>query len=132
MERNIREIVTKDKLIEFIRFGIVGCIAIAIQYTIYLLLMDSIGETLANTVGYIISFCCNFMLTTYFTFHVKPNKRKAGGFAFSHLINWAVQTGLLNFFLWIGLSSTLAPWPMYAISAPINFLFVRFFVKVHG
>jgi putative flippase GtrA len=90
------------------------------------------NETIANTIGYIISFCCNFLLTTYFTFKVKPNKKRAGGFAFSHLMNWGIQTLLLNFFLWVGMDKTWAPWPMFAISAPINFLFVRFFMKVKG
>ena len=90
------------------------------------------NETIANTIGYIISFCCNFLLTTYFTFKVKPNKKRAGGFAFSHLMNWGIQTLLLNFFLWVGVDKVWAPWPMYAISAPINFLFVRFFVKTKG
>ena len=90
--------IEKEKLIEFIRFGIVGCIAIAIQYAVYLLLIDYMNETIANTIGYIVSFCCNFLLTTYFTFKVKPNKKRAGGFAFSHLINWGIQTLLLNLF----------------------------------
>ena len=116
--------INKEKVIEFFRFGIVGCIAIAIQYAIYLLLIDYMNETLANTIG--------FMLTTYFTFKVKPNKKRAGGFAFSHLMNWGIQTLLLNLFIWVGMDKIWAPWPMYAISAPINFLFVRFFVKTKG
>ena len=49
--------IEKEKLIEFFRFGIVGCIAIAIQYAVYLLLIDYMNETIANTIGYIVSFC---------------------------------------------------------------------------
>lgn len=124
--------IEREKVIEFLRFGIVGCIAIAIQYVIYLQLIDYMNESIANTIAYLISFCCNFLMTTYFTFQVKPNKKKASGFALSHLINWGIQTALLNFFIWIGIDKVWAPWPMYAISAPINFIFVRFFVKTKG
>ena len=69
--------IEKEKAIEFFRFGVVGCMAIAIQYAVYLLLVDYMNETIANTIGYVISFCCNFLLTTYFTFKVKPNKKRA-------------------------------------------------------
>ena len=71
--------IEKERLIEFYRFGIVGCLSVAIQYIVYLLLIDYMNETIANTIGYIVSFCCNFLLTTYFTFKVKPNKKRAEG-----------------------------------------------------
>ena len=114
---------------EVVRFGFVGVVATAIQYGIYLLLKDCMAEVVANTIGYLISFACNFIMTTYFTFNVKPDKKKACGFAFSHLVNWALQTGFLNFFLWLGVPNTWAPIPMFAICVPVNFLLVRYFVK---
>ena len=52
---------------EIIRFGIVGVIATGIQYGIYYLLLGHLNETAANTVGYLVSFVCNFIMTTYFT-----------------------------------------------------------------
>ena len=48
--------IEKEKLIEFYRFGIVGCLSVAIQYIVYLLLIDYMNETIANTIGYIVSF----------------------------------------------------------------------------
>ena len=48
--------IEKEKLIEFYRFGIVGSLAIAIQYLVYLLLINYMNETIANTIGYIVSF----------------------------------------------------------------------------
>lgn len=117
---------------ELIRFAITGTIATVLQYLIYYMLMTVAGASIAWTIGYAISFVFNFMMTTYFTFKVKPNKKKAGGFAVSHIINWLMQLGTLNFFIWAGVSKALAPIPMYMICMPMNFLLVRFFVKKHG
>ena len=40
-----------------------------------------------------------------------------------------LHIGLLNTFLWLGLSKTLAPIPVFAIAIPVNFLLVRFVFK---
>lgn len=37
--------------------------------------------------------------------------------------------GLLNFFVWMGLSAEMAPVGVYAVSIPVNFLLVRFVFK---
>lgn len=55
---------------EIIRFGIVGTVATGIHYGIYLLLNHIILVWLAYTIGYIISFICNFYLTSVFTFNL--------------------------------------------------------------
>ena len=120
----------KERMNEVARFGVVGVVATAIQYGIYWWLVDYMNETLANTIGYLVSFCCNFLLTTYFTFRVSPSKKRAEGFALSHLVNWAMQSGVLNAALWLGVPSKWAPIPMFAVCVPINFLLVRYFVKL--
>lgn len=117
------------KLREMIRFGIVGVVATMIQYAVYYILLPYMDERVALTVGYIVSFCCNYIMTTRFTFQVKANIKNAGGFAFSHIINWALQVGSLSLFLWLGVPKEWAPIPMYMVCVPVNFLLVRFFVK---
>lgn len=129
MEETDRRIKRKQDLGEIIRFAIVGMTATAIQYGVYFLLLTYLNETLANTVGYLVSFVCNFIMTTYFTFQVKPDKKKAGGFALSHLVNWTLQSVFLNIFLWLGVPKEWAPLPMFAVCVPINFLLVRYFFK---
>lgn len=116
---------------EIIRFGIVGLTATAIQYGIYYFCLPFANGTIANTFGYIISFIYNYILTTLFTFRVKPDKKKAGGFVLSHIINWLLQTVFLNIFLALGIAKNIAPLPMFAVCVPINFLLVRHFVKDH-
>lgn len=118
-----------DRIAEMVRFAIVGGIATAIQYGVYYLLMDVCGISAALTIGYVVSLVCNFFLTTFFTFGVRPTVRKAGGFAFAHLVNWLLQMVCIHFFVWVGVPKALAPIPMFMVCIPVNFLLVRYFVK---
>jgi putative flippase GtrA len=110
---------------EFIRFAIVGVIATAIHYGLYYLLNRWINVNVAYTIGYVVSLCCNFFLTAYFTFRSEANAKRGAGFLFSHGVNYLIHMGLLNLFLWIGLPENIAPVPVFAIAIPVNFLLVR-------
>ena len=114
---------------EFIRFVMVGVLATALHYGIYFLLQRFINVNIAYTLGYALSFIANFYLTAYFTFGKKPSWSKAFGFGGAHLFNYLLHIGLLNTLLWLGLSKTLAPIPVFAIAIPVNFLLVRFVFK---
>ena len=122
----------KNNLGEVIRFGIVGVLATAIQYLVYLLLWRSTSPGIANTIGYVVSFIFNYFATTYFTFRVKANVSKGVGFAFSHLVNYTLQMVLLQFFIWLGVHRDYAPIPMFCVCVPVNFLLVRYFVKIRN
>lgn len=117
------------QLPEFIRFVMVGILATALHYGLYFILQGFINVNVAYTLGYAISFIANFYLTTYFTFGRKPSWRKAFGFGGAHLANYLLHMGLLNLFLWLGVSKPYAPIPVFAIAIPINFLLVRFVFK---
>jgi putative flippase GtrA len=110
---------------EFIRFVVVGIIATAIHYGIYYLLQKVINVNIAYTIGYLLSFCCNFFLTAHFTFRSSATVKHGIGFALSHLINYGLHILLLNVFLWVGLSKQVAPIPVFCIVIPINFVLVR-------
>ena len=114
---------------EFIRFVMVGVLATALHYGIYFLLQRFINVNIAYTLGYALSFIANFYLTAYFTFGKKPSWSKAFGFGGAHLFNYLLHIGLLNTVIWLGLSKTLAPIPVFAIAIPVNFLLVRFVFK---
>lgn len=115
--------------LEFIRFGIVGVIATIIHYVIYYLLCKIINVNIAYTLGYLISFCCNFWLSARFTFRTKATTKRGIGFALSHLINYGMQILVLNIALKIGVPQIWAPIPVYMICIPINFLLVKFVFK---
>lgn len=123
----------RETTFQLLRFAIVGVIATAIHYGIYLLLLNVFSEntienweTIAYSIGYVISFICNFILTCIFTFRKKASAQRGVGFGLAHLVNYGLHVGLLNLFLWLGISNKLAPIPVFCIAVPVNFLLVRF------
>jgi len=119
----------RQKLGEVVRFGIVGVLATLLQYAIYTVLLLWCSPSLSMTVGYILSFIFNFIASTRFTFKVETNARHGAGFALSHVVNYLLQMATLNFFLWIGVSKTLAPIPMFCVCVPVNSVLVRLVLK---
>ena len=126
---NFQEILQKQSVRQFIRFGFVGVVATLLHYGIYWVLMHYINASVAYTIGYVLSFICNFFLTTYFTFQKTATVKRGLGFGASHLVNYSLHIILLNLFLWLGLSKALAPIPVFLIVIPINFLILRFVFK---
>lgn len=124
-----------QKFKEFVRWGCVGVIATGIHYGIYYLLKEFVTPqyefwlNIDYTIGYIISFIGNFFLSAYFTFHEKPSLKKGFGFGIAHGINYGLHIIFLNLFLWLGVSSTIAPIFVFVIVIPINFLMVRYVFK---
>lgn len=119
----------RKRLAEIIRFGIVGVVATALHYSIYLTLNRWIAPAWAYTVGYGLSFCANFLLSNYFTFRTRPTARKGVGFVLSHAANYLLQMGLLALFLHWRVHPDLTPLIVFAIVIPVNFLLVRFALK---
>ena len=116
---------------EAIRFCIVGVLATIVHYGIYLLLKGFINVSVAYTIGYVISFIGNFILTNVYTFKTQATTKKGIGFVICHVINYLLHIGLLNVFIWMGVPSSLAPIPVYCIVVPVNFLLVRKVVKTN-
>lgn len=119
----------REALGEVIRFAVVGILAVFIQATAYLLLVEWLNPTVANTIAYLVSFCFNYVASTRFTFRVKSTTRRGAGFVLSHMVNYLLQTGLLNLFLLLGMSKRWAMIPMFVVSVPVNFVLVRYFLK---
>lgn len=110
-----------------LRFCIVGGLATAIHYGVYLLLQMVMWAWLAYTIGYTVSFVINYVLTNYFTFRTRPSAKNGVGFVISHGINYGLHIGLLELFLWIGIPNEWAPIPVFMIVIPVNFFILRFF-----
>ena len=114
MRIKLGEIWSDTKVREFIRFGIVGIVAVGIHYGVYMLLLIAMGidwraaagtnwhTNVAYTIGYIISLGCNLWLTAYFTFKERITAKRTGGFVISHGINYILHIILLNLYLWMG------------------------------
>lgn len=106
-----------------LRFGMVGVFATALHYGIYYVLQRIIN--VAYTIGYVLSFLANFYLTARFTFRSAPSWRKLTGMGGAHVVNYLIHLALLNLFLWLGVREEWAPFPVFAIAVPVNFLLVR-------
>lgn len=119
-----------DFILQFFRFAIVGVIATIISYSIYIIL-EKLGlqYNFAYTLGYIISFCFNYLASTYFTFKTSVSAKKGTRFTFAHVFNYFLQMILLNLFIYFGISKSFAPIFVYCISIPVNFLVVRLALK---
>ncbi len=116
----------RETLNEILRFGIVGVAATLLHYGIYFALYNFINVKIAFTIGYLISFFFNYILSARFTFKKKTSVKNGFGFGAAHLFNYLLQMTLLYVFLWLGVSKPLAPLPVYCIAIPTNFLLVRF------
>lgn len=128
--------ITKERFWEIFRFGVVGTTAMLIHYGIYYVLLPYMNMNIAYSIGYILSFFCNYLMSSYFTFKVKPSLKKFIRFSCSHGINYFIYLGLFNFFYWIGVPKKIAPLPVYLIAVPISFILVRFAlnsrnIKIH-
>ena len=120
------EIINKKLFGQAIRFCIVGVMAVVIHYAIYLLLKQWMVHVVAFAIGYFISFIANFFMTAKFTFKKDATTKKGVGFLGAHIINFILQTSLLQLFLWLGVNENFAPIPVYCIAVPVNFMLVRF------
>lgn len=111
---------------EAARFIMVGVAATAVHYGVYFILLGMMNESVAYTIGYVVSFVLNYFLSARFTFKKKTSARNGAGFAAAHAFNYLLQVSLLNLFIWLGVSKELAPVPVYCVAVPTNFLIVRF------
>ena len=116
----------QTKFWQFFFFFFVGTICSAIHYGVYCLILLIANYNIAYTIGYLVGFLCNYVLTTFFTFKDKPSSKNAVGFSFSHVINYLLEIGLLNLFLWIGFGKFISPILVMIIVVPINFLILHF------
>lgn len=125
----------KEKIVEFVRFCIVGTVATVLHYGIYIAIINGFGIegelwiNVAYTIGYVLSWFGNLFLTARFTFREKVTMKRGFGFAASHGINYLLHMLFLNIFLAIGLSEEIAPLFVFAIVIPINFILVRMVFK---
>ena len=114
---------------QLLRFCVNGVLAVAIQYAVYWVLIKWINVNIAYTLSYIVSFCCNFVITSYWTFHSSPSWKRLIGFGSSHVVNFFVQLGFLNLYLWLGIPKEWAALLAMGSAVPVNFAMLHFVYK---
>lgn len=121
--------IKRQSILQLLRFLIVGFTAVIIQYAVYLLALNWFNHNVSFLIGYSVSFLFNYIFTIIFTFKTKINKKRTAGFTFSHIINFCLQNGLLNLFIYSGINKQWAMIPVLLICVPSNFLVIRYFMK---
>ena len=121
-----------------VRFVLVGALGTGLQYGIYYLLLDvfqrqwpevGILTSLAFTIGFVMEMICNYFLTSFYTFKVKPSWKNAGGFLFGRAINYVIQLLLLNLLIWLHMSEEWAGIAAIALAGVINYFVLLPFYK---
>lgn len=116
----------------FLRFAAVGGIATAVNYGTYVALVGNF-DGLYPALAYILAFCasivCNFVLSSYFTFRVKPSWGRAAKFLTAHLVNLFNELVLLELWLWAGVPKLYAPLCVFLVAFPVNYFMVRFALR---
>jgi putative flippase GtrA len=103
----------------FVRFAVVGGVATAVNYAVYVVLVrcfDDLWPALAYFCAFCVSIVCNFLLSSYFTFRVRPSARRAVRFLTAHLINLVNELVLLEIWLWAGVPKLYAPLCVFRLS----------------
>ena len=116
---------TKERFFQIFRFGIVGVIATVVHYGVYWIFLKWLNPTFAYSIGYAVSFVINFFLSSFFTFKIRPDIKKGYRFALSHGINYLLHICFLNVFLYLGIPKAFAPFPVFVLVVPINFILVH-------
>mgnify|MGYP003288350337 CR=1 FL=1 len=121
-----------------VRFVLVGAFGTGLQYGIYYLLLDlfqqrwpqvGILTSLAFTIGFVLEMICNYFLTSFYTFKVRPSWKNAGGFLFGRAINYVIQMLLLNALIWLHISEEFAGILAIALAGVINYFILLPFYK---
>lgn len=110
----------------FFRFLVVGSVAAIVHYGLYLLLLNLLDVNIAYSVGFIVAFICNWLMTSYYTFRQKLSYRGLIGMFVAQGVNYVIHIVLLSLWLWTGVPKWLAPVAVYAIAVPISFILMRF------
>ena len=83
-----------------VRFVLVGALGTGLQYGIYYLLLgifqakwaeDTWLTSVAFTVGFVIEMVYNYLMTSFYTFRVRPTLKNAGGFLLGRTANYFIQ-----------------------------------------
>ena len=126
LNRSAETTAAEKKRGQFVRFIITGTTATVVLYAIYYVLLLAMPINAAYSIGFAVSFVVNFLMTSIYTFRSRPNLGKGLGFAGQQAVNYVLQLGFLNIFVWLGVPKEVAPMPVFILILPINFLLLRF------
>ncbi len=127
----------REKLIQFIKFGIVGVINNAIYYAVYLILIKlNMHYVAANIIAFTVSVFNSYYWNNKYVFKTEEKRTWWKTFAKTY-ISYAGTGILLSnalLILWVevcGISELIAPLIDLVITVPINFLINKYWAYRH-
>ena len=121
-----------------VRFTLVGAFGTGVQYGFYYLLLEffqshwpnvDIRTSVAFTAGFLIEMICNYFLTSFYTFKMRPTWKNAGGFLLGRTVNYFIQLLFLNILIWLHLSEEISGILAIMLAGVINYFVLRPFYK---
>ena len=121
-----------------VRFVLVGALGTGLQYGIYYVLLgifqtkwaeDTWLTSVAFTVGFVIEMVYNYLMTSFYTFRVRPTLKNAGGFLFGRALNYVIQLIFLNVLICLHMSEEWAGIAAIALAGVINYFVLLPFYK---
>jgi putative flippase GtrA len=120
-----------------VRFMLVGALGTGLQYGVYYLLLEcfqrqwgdvALLTSVAFTTGFVVEMICNYFLTSYYTFRVKPSVKSIGGFLMGRALNYVIQLLFLHTMIWLHISEEWAGIIAIMLAGVINyFVLLPFF-----
>lgn len=131
MKKILNKILHNVRIMEFVRFCIVGILCTGIDALLYYITKPTLNYQLALIIAYITSLLINYILTTYWTFKVKPSTKNLIGILGVHLSNlFIIRMGLMWLFIQkCNLSENIAYVPTLMISVLSTFILIRLVIK---
>ena len=121
-----------------VRFVLVGAFGTGLQYGVYYFLLEvfqnhypdiPVLTSLAFTIGFVVEMVCNYFLTSFYTFRVRPSLKNVGGFLFGRTLNYFIQILLLNVLIWLHMSEEWSGLVAIALAGVINYFVLLPFYK---
>jgi putative flippase GtrA len=85
--------------------------------------------SVAFTAGFLIEMICNYFLTSFYTFKMRPTWKNAGGFLLGRTVNYFIQLLFLNVLIWLHLSEEMSGILAIMLAGVINYFVLRPFYK---
>ena len=126
----MKKLIYNKKLIQFIKFGIVGCSNTIISLAIYYVLVYfNVNYIIANGIGFIVSVLNAYFWNNKYVFKNNNNNTKLK--LFKTYLSYGITFILGNFLLYLqvdilSISKIIAPIINLVITIPLNFILNKF------
>jgi putative flippase GtrA len=115
---------------EALRFLIAGAINTLVGYSIYFVLLPTVGYAWAYTAAYVAGIGLAYVLNTRFVFRVQRRVRGILLFPFVYVVQYLIGVVTLHVAIKnLGVSQELALLVSIAVTIPVTFLLSRFVLK---